>query len=143
MITNFYDWLKAYQQNKETITAYFKNQSLEGLTLKGDDGDLKDALAWTGATVTVFLIYGLISFVIWIWAIVVTIKYWNALPSWAKVLAIIGLFPIPGGPILTLIVVYIGKNKGVAPTWKNLPPYASTPSGDWSSGQRYPYRKSF
>ena len=135
MITNFYDWLKAYQQNKETITAYFKNQSLEGY----DD----DALGWTGATITVFLVLGLISFVIWIWAIVVTVKYWNVLPSWAKVLAIIGLLPIPVGPILTLIVVYIGKNKGNAPDWKNLPPYASTPSGDWSSGQRYAYRKSF
>jgi hypothetical protein len=47
---------------------------------------------------------------LWVWAIVVLIKNWKQLPPWAKTLGVIGLVPgLPGGPIMTLIVVYIGK----------------------------------
>ena len=42
--------------------------------------------------------------------LVILVKYWSQLPSWAKVLGIIGVLPIiPGGQILTIIVVYISK----------------------------------
>jgi hypothetical protein len=62
------------------------------------------------------LIIGLLLFLtigIWIWALVVLIKYWRHLPSWAQVLGVIGLLPIlPLGPVITLICVYVSKGKG-------------------------------
>jgi hypothetical protein len=51
-----------------------------------------------------------INMAIWIWALVWTMKYWKVLPGWAQALSIIGLLGVVGGPIMTLIVVYIGKN---------------------------------
>jgi hypothetical protein len=48
---------------------------------------------------------------IWIWALVVLIKYWKQLPTWAKALGVIGILPIiPLGPVVTLICVYISKD---------------------------------
>ena len=46
---------------------------------------------------------------IWVWALWVTVKYWAILPSWAQILAIVGLMPSGIGPIFTLVAVYIGK----------------------------------
>lgn len=58
-------------------------------------------------TILIFL-----SFAIWIWSIVVLIKYWKVLPTWARVLGIIGLIPVlPLGPVITLVCVYVGKQK--------------------------------
>ena len=49
----------------------------------------------------------LVLIALWIWGLVITIKYWNEIPLWAKILAIIGL--VTGfGPLLTIIVVYVG-----------------------------------
>ena len=45
----------------------------------------------------------------WLWGFVITIKYWDKIPTWAKVLAIIGLIFPSLGPIITIIVVYIGR----------------------------------
>ena len=51
------------------------------------------------------------SFTLWIWSIIILVKYWKFLPSWAKVVGLVGLIPIlpVAGPILTLLCVYIGK----------------------------------
>ena len=52
---------------------------------------------------------GLLMIALWIWGLVITIKYWNEIPLWAKILAIIGL--VTGfGPLLTVIVVYVGRS---------------------------------
>jgi hypothetical protein len=51
-----------------------------------------------------------IGFIIWAWALVAIINYWSILPGWAKVLGILGFFTGVGGPIMTLIVVYIVKS---------------------------------
>ena len=49
--------------------------------------------------------------VVWFVALYLLIKNWNRIPVWAKVIGIIGLIPqIPGGPILTIIVVLASKN---------------------------------
>tara|TARA_B110000967_G_C18477140_1_gene360250 strand:- start:377 stop:577 length:201 start_codon:yes stop_codon:yes gene_type:complete len=65
-----------------------------------------------GVSVVIFVVMLIISLGIWIWALVATVKYWKLLPDWAKVVSILGLIPIiPGGPIVTLVVVYIAKQK--------------------------------
>ena len=99
---SLYNYLVAYEENKPLIHAYLQNQHVEHL----HDSDN----TVLGFGIGIFLIILLISIALWIWAIVALVKYWKVLPSWAQVLGVIGLLPIfPGGPILTLIVVYIGK----------------------------------
>ena len=72
--------------------------------------DQKKFLGVGASVIAVLLVIGLI---IWIWAIVVLIKYWHVLPAWAQIVGVLGLFPvIPIGPIVTLVVVYIGKEAG-------------------------------
>lgn len=51
---------------------------------------------------------GLLILALWIWGLAITIKYWNEIPLWAQIFAIIGL--VTGfGPLLTIIVVYVGR----------------------------------
>ena len=51
----------------------------------------------------------LILIILWIWGLLITIKFWKEIPTWAKVLAIIGLVVPFLGPVLTIIVVYISR----------------------------------
>ncbi len=99
---SLYDYVKEYQKNKPLIQAYLRNQHVE--QYGNDDTTIM------GLGIGVFITFLLIQVALWIWAIIVLVKYWKFLPDWAKVLGIIGVLPIFfGGPILTLIVVYVGK----------------------------------
>ena len=104
---SLFDLLKEYNKNKEYIHARLKGETIEGYD---DNGNATMIL---GIGLPIFLLLLLISFAIWIWALVVTIKYWKQLPEWAQVVSVLGLLPIiPGGPIVTLVVVYIAKGGG-------------------------------
>jgi|TARA_B110000037_G_scaffold32432_1_gene39110 hypothetical protein len=95
--------LNEYSKNKEMINAYLQNKTVEGFD---DDNNA----VYIGLGIGMFITIVVFVIIIWIWALVVTIKYWKVLPDWARVLAILGLIPvIPGGPIVSLIVVYIAK----------------------------------
>ena len=99
--------LQEYSKNKEMINAYLQNKTVEGYN-DPDINNNNNTVAYVG--VGVFIVILIVSLIIWIWALVVTIKYWKHLPVWARVLAILGLIPIiPGGPIVTLVVVYVSK----------------------------------
>jgi hypothetical protein len=101
---SLFELLKEYNKNKEYIHAKLKGETIEGYT---DSGDTTMVL---GLSLVPFLVILLVSFAIWIWALVVTIKYWKQLPEWAQVISVLGLLPIiPGGPIVTLVVVYVTK----------------------------------
>ena len=107
-----FNMMKLYRDNKPVIHAYLKGQSVEGYNHNDDDDHhhkKKGEFAAFGG-VGMFLVIMTISMAIWIWALIWTMKYWKILPAWAQALAIIGLIGIVGGPIMTLIVVYIGKN---------------------------------
>jgi uncharacterized protein YqhQ len=96
--------LQEYSKNKEIIHAYMQNKTVEGY----EDSDSDTTVAYIG--VGVFIAILIVSLIIWIWALVVTIKYWDHLPAWARVVSVLGLIPIiPGGPIVTLVVVYIAR----------------------------------
>jgi hypothetical protein len=85
------------------IHAYLQNKTVEGFP---DDNNA----TYIGVGIGLFITIVVFVLIIWIWALVVTIKYWKHLPDWARVLSVLGLVPvIPGGPIITLIVVYIAK----------------------------------
>lgn len=73
-----------------------------------DDDNDDDNEVVRGISTAVVVISIIITLILWIWAILVTIKYWKLLPSWAQIFAILGMFPgLPYGPVITLIVVYI------------------------------------
>lgn len=101
---SIFNMMKEFRENKPIIEAYLKNQSVEG------SNDTVNVIA--GLSIGMFLTLIMLGIAIWVWAIVVTIKYWNQLPVWAQILAIIGLLTGVGGPIMTLIVVYVGKDQG-------------------------------
>ncbi len=107
---SIFNMMKEVREKQPLIEAYLKGQSIEGY----DDGSGSDTKVNTdllGMGIGMGLLFFAISFSIWIWAIVVTVKYWKQLPTWARVLAVIGLITGVGGPIMTLIVVYIGKEQ--------------------------------
>jgi len=84
----------------------YDSHSKSGSNSDSDNGSLLGGLLIIG--LLLFLTIG-----IWIWGLVVLIKYWKHLPSWAQVLGVIGLLPIlPLGPVVTLICVYVTKGQG-------------------------------
>ena len=103
----FFNMLKIYRDNKHEINAYFKGQTIECYT---DDQKVANNVAFAlFGGIWIFMIIFAISAAIWVWAVVVTIRYWAILPTWAQVVAVIGLLPSGFGPIITLIAVYVGK----------------------------------
>jgi hypothetical protein len=52
-----------------------------------------------------YTICGIVGLAVWVWALIELIQNWGRLPTWAKVLGIVGLF-FTGG-IMTLLVVYL------------------------------------
>jgi hypothetical protein len=66
-----------------------------------------------GLTTTTFIVLLLFNILLWVWALKVLLQYKNEIPTWALVIGILGLigFVIPGGPLLTLIVVYASKGR--------------------------------
>ena len=103
---NIFNVLSEFNKHRYILQAKMKGETIEGYSDPGDPGD-------AGAFFTSVwgIIFILIALVLWIWALVVTIKYFNVIPLWAQILGILGLVGF-GGPILTLIVVYIGKSVG-------------------------------
>jgi hypothetical protein len=72
------------------------------------DSDKNKAIPIALVIVYTLLLFCLLAF--WVWAIYALIKYWKQLPTWAKVIGILGLIPVlPIGPIITLVVVYAAK----------------------------------
>ena len=106
---NIFNILSELKKSKPAIEAHFKGHSIEGLKYDPDDPDDPDVPSWMAAWGVAFtLILVVIALTLWIWALVVTIKYFSIVPVWAQILAVLGLLGF-GGPILTLIVIYIGK----------------------------------
>lgn len=117
--------INQYNDNKDVIDNYLSNNTIE--LYSNDDCNCFDdnnnmskeckKLCNTtnkvmGLYINVFIAILLISIIIWIWALVITIKHWDNLPDWARVLCVIGLLPVlPGGPIITLVVAYIAHRK--------------------------------
>lgn len=116
---NLFDMIKIYSQNKEVCDSVMMKNSIEGYEGYDEDGnpenkkEFEEKLKKTyGLSVGGFMALLLLGLAIWIWALVAVIKFWGVLPTWAKVVGLLGLFHvIPGfGPVITLIVVYASKS---------------------------------
>ena len=114
---SMFNMMKEFQENKELILAKLKNQPIECYTDNNNNNNNKnknkndDNDQIMGLSVWLFILLLIINTFLWIWALVVLIKFWSILPSWAQVIGILSILGL-GGPIVTLIVVYIGKNNG-------------------------------
>jgi predicted ferric reductase len=106
---SIFEMFQIFHNNKTAINSYLQGKSVERFD---DDGGVvltdKDAKTARMAIGT-FLVLFVVGLVIWIWALVVLIKYWRQLPIISQILGVIGLV-LPPGPLLTLIAVYVGKN---------------------------------
>lgn len=94
--------LSEFQKNRPLIHSYVSGKSLEGYT----DDDTKIL----GLSIGLFLIFFIIALGIWIWALVALIHNWNNLSDTVKILAVLALMGILGGPVVTLIIVYVMRN---------------------------------
>jgi hypothetical protein len=57
-------------------------------------------------------LYMFLFFITWVISIVLFIQNFKRLEPWAQVLGIIGLLPItPFGPLLTLVIIVLGKKQ--------------------------------
>ena len=102
---NIFNILSKLNKSRPVIEAYFKGHSIEGFT--DDPNNPGDSMTVGSLVFTLILV--VIALALWIWALVVTIKYFKFVPVWAKILSVLGLLGFVGGPILTLIVIYIAK----------------------------------
>lgn len=121
----YMELVKYVKDNKELLKAALRNQNVEHFKLSiqkskegTDDTDISTASAM--AMVIFIFICLLLGTVIWVWALVALIKYWNLLPPTVKAVGVICLVTGIGGPVVTLILVYVfkGKGNGVNPVAK-------------------------
>jgi len=104
---------KFIKNNKHLIESKIKNQTIEHYTPSATPGiDEKVIEEITAGILIVWMIAFVIALILWVWALIAIIKYWNVLPTWAKVLGLICILTPIGGPIFTLIIVYMGKESG-------------------------------
>lgn len=82
--------------------------SLKNIYERYHDPDQRNALTdeWT-----ILLLY----FLIWVSALLLLIYYWSQLELWAQIIGILGLLTSTGGPLITLLAVWLGKTVSIEP----------------------------
>jgi hypothetical protein len=116
---SLFSFLKTYRENQERINAYIKGDTIEQYLV--EDYDIVEGYhkhnqvsIWgISLGIGIFLFLLILSFVVFVWALIITVMYWDQIPLWSKIIAILGLVVVGApGPIITIIVVYIGKSVG-------------------------------
>jgi len=113
--------LNAYKENKPMIEAYMRgDESYEGFTVDINGApqqvDTSGFGAILGVGIGIFIVLIIVTIALFIWALVVLIKFREYLETWAIIVGSIGLVSafVPGygiaGPIITLLVVYLSKS---------------------------------
>lgn len=112
---SIYEIISAYKENKDIINAYIKNQPIELYTDKCDcdDSTIEDdckieCATILGMTVGVFIIYTIVTLIIWAIAIYILYKRRRELPDWVIILSLFllvfgGFIPIT--PIIVILLV--------------------------------------
>ena len=117
---SLFSLLKTYVENQERITAYIKGDTIENYDLveeydivEGYHKHNQVSIWGISIGIGLFLFLLILSFALFIWALIVTVMYWDQIPLWSKIIAIIGLVAVGfPGPIITILIVYIGKSVG-------------------------------
>lgn len=99
-----------YRDHKDEIHAYLQNNTIENYSDNSND-NVNDAVNVSTNVLVVILIIGIISLMLWIWALFMTIKRWDRLGSTKKTICIVLLIlswvvlPIVS-PIIVLMLAY-------------------------------------
>ena len=113
---NIYDILNLYKENKHIIDSYINNNQIEGFNNEKDNNIIEADITM----IIIIIIIGILSFVLWIWALVLTIVRWNKLTKYSKIICIVFLLltwsTIPVltpflSPIIVLITIYTNESK--------------------------------
>lgn len=97
-----------YRANKDEIHSYLKGNTIENYS---DDDNVDDAVKLSTSILVVILIIGIISLILWVWALFITVKRWDRLGSTKKTICIVLLIlswvilPIVS-PIVVLMLAY-------------------------------------
>jgi energy-coupling factor transporter transmembrane protein EcfT len=95
--------IKSWNDNQDLIKDYLQNrESFE------NTADTKNLVSLLGMSIGIFLVIFLVSIVLFFLAIYLLVVNWNNIPTWAKVIGIVSLFFFP---LLTIVVVLIGKKE--------------------------------
>lgn len=106
---SLFDLIEAYNENKETIHIYLRRQA--GQTV--ENYNEKAPTAIMGVSVAIFVVFLLIALGLFIWAIVVLVKFGSMMPTWALVVSIVLMILFPmGGSIVAIILGYVTRKPG-------------------------------
>lgn len=107
---SFLNTMKEFNNNKQLITAWMKNESVEGMThSKKVDSHGKPIIMIAGMDIKMFIVLFIFHLALFVWAVVSLFQNWNLLPSWAQLVAVLALLGPLGGPVISLLVVYIAR----------------------------------
>lgn len=96
--------IQTYLKDRDLIHAQIASNGLENYDLPASPAG--EQLLFLGMFAGMFMFVLLISLVFWIIALYFTYKNWNKIPTWAKIIAVLGLLGVfAGGPVVSLIVV--------------------------------------
>lgn len=97
---SIFNMLEEYKNNRPLIEAYLKNQTIEGYNDKDDSNVI------LGMSVAVFLVFLFIGLALYIWAIVLLVRFKNSFKDgWVIPVAILLLFM--GAPFFTILLAYL------------------------------------
>ena len=121
---SLFNMINEYNKNKPLIDAYLKEHPIEHyadqpmpfdplnpIDPSGNQPGQKeaedDATKILGLSIAVFVVILVINLILFIIALVLLMKDWKNLPSWAQVVSLICL--LIGMPVITIIIVLVAK----------------------------------
>ena len=108
---SLFDLMNAYAENKDTIHTYMRRQAGQSVEHYGSDNNTSGAIM--GVSIGIFVAFLLLSLGLFIWAIVVLVKFGSVMPTWSLVVAIVMLLLFPFlGSIIAIILGYVTRRPG-------------------------------
>lgn len=95
------------------MNVYAQNQATVGRYLAGtaSASEMANFTAMTGIGLALFLLIVVLTIGIWVYAIYLLYTNWKIIPTWAQILGVIGVLPIPVpiGPFATILIVLLSR----------------------------------
>lgn len=96
--------INEWQKNRPVIEAYLSGQKTEGFGLTLCDSGIIKFLG-----IPNFIAYTIVTVLLWVFALIMLVIRWKVLGVAAKILGVTGLVTCFGGPIMTLVAVFVGS----------------------------------